>query len=419
MKKLTKFIFVLCFLLSSATLGAVGYFEVQIGDSYSVYKDNDFCIGDGKALVCTKTDQTVAVTKNGSVSVNGYRSKISLFGVIPIKSVNVTEADECEVAVLGTPFGIRMFTEGVLVVGYSDIETQNGIKNPAVEAGIKTGDIILKVNGKCVENNNDVQNIIRARKSQMTEFLIKRNNKQFTVKLAPLLSKTDNVYKIGIWIRDSSAGIGTLTFYEPKSDVAAGLGHGICDADTGDLVPVDHGQFVGAEIVGIKKSTEDSTGELQGMFSGGVIAEIQKNDITGVYGKVSGQIECDNVLEIALKQEVKVGKAQILTTLDDGQPKVYDCLIKKVYHNDSSKIKNMVIEVTDPELIKKTGGIVQGMSGSPIIQNGKLVGAVTHVFLNNCRQGYGIFAENMLETAQSVGTGVLDRPQKEYLKDAS
>ncbi len=416
MKKLAKILFAICFLLASVTLGSVGYFEAQIGDNYSVFKGDELVLGEGETLVCTKTDQTLAVTKNGSTSVNGYKAKISLFGIVPIKSVNVTEANECEVAVLGTPFGIRMFTEGVLVVGYSDVETQNGIKNPAQEAGIKTGDIILKINGKCVENNNDVQNIIRARKSQMTEFLIKRNNKQFTVKLAPLLSKTDNVYKIGIWIRDSSAGIGTLTFYEPRSGVAAGLGHGICDADTGELVPVDHGQFVGAEIVGIKRASGDMTGELQGIFSGGVIAEIQKNDITGVYGKVSGKIESDNVLEIALKQEVKVGKAQILTTLDDGEPKVYDCLIKKVYHNDSSKIKNMVIEVNDPELIKKTGGIVQGMSGSPIIQNGKLVGAVTHVFLNNCRQGYGIFAENMLETAQSVGQGLAPA---EKIKDAS
>ena len=416
MKKILKFLFVICFMLSAVTLGAVGYYEAQIGDSYSVFKGNELVLGEGEALVCTKTDQTVAVTKNGSTSVNGYKARISLFGIVPIKSVNVTEAAECEVAVLGTPFGIRMFTEGVLVVGYNDVETENGIKNPASDAGIKTGDIILKINGKSVENNNDVQNIIRSRKSQPTIFLMKRNNKQFTVTLTPILSKTDNVYKIGIWIRDSSAGIGTLTFYEPKSGVAAGLGHGICDADTGELVPCESGQFVGAEIVGIKRASGDMTGELQGMFSGGVIAEIQKNDITGVYGKVSGQIESDNVLEIALKQQVKVGKAQILTTLDNGQPKVYDCLIKKVYHNDSSKIKNMVIEVTDPELLQKTGGIVQGMSGSPIIQNGKLIGAVTHVFLNNCRQGYGIFAENMLETAQGVGQGLAPA---EKIKDAS
>lgn len=411
MKKLTKIIFTLCFLLSSATLGTIGYFEAQIGDSYSVFKGTDFRIGDGETLVCTKTETTVEATKSGSYSVNGYKAKVSLFGVIPIKSVNVTEADECEVVVLGTPFGIRMFTEGVLVVGYSDVATENGIKNPAIEAGIKTGDIILKINGKSVENNAEVQKIIKSGEGKSTEILIKRDNKQLSVKLTPTLCKTDNAYKIGIWIRDSSAGIGTLTFYEPKSGVAAGLGHGICDADTGELVPCESGQFVGAEIVGIKKSTEDSTGELQGMFSGGVIAEIQKNDVTGVYGKASGQIDGDNILEIALKQEVKVGNAKILTTLDNGQPKTYDCQIKKVYYNDSSKIKNMVIEVTDPELLKKTGGIVQGMSGSPIIQNGKLIGAVTHVFLNNCRQGYGIFAENMLETVQNVAN--------RQLKDAS
>ena len=241
--------------------------------------------------------------------------------------------------------------------------------------------------------------------------MIKRNESQFSVKLTPIYSNTDKVYKIGIWIRDSSAGIGTLTYYDPETNVVAGLGHGICDTDTGELVPCESGQFVGAEIVGIKKSSKDVTGELQGVFSGGVTAEIACNEMTGVFGFANKPIASANTMEIALKQEIKQGKAQILTTLDGGQPQYYDCVIKKVYHNDSSKIKNMVIEVTDPDLIAKTGGIVQGMSGSPLIQNGKLIGAVTHVLVDDPTKGYAIFAENMLETAQSVA--------EQQLKEAS
>jgi stage IV sporulation protein B len=181
-------------------------------------------------------------------------------------------------------------------------------------------------------------------------------------------------------------------------------------------VPCESGQFVGAEIVGIEKSSKEVTGELQGVFSGGTKAEIVCNDQTGVFAYANSPVSSENVVNIALKQEIKQGKAQILTTVDGKGPQYYDCIIKKVYHNDSSKIKNMIIEVTDPELLQKTGGIVQGMSGSPIIQNGKLIGAVTHVFVNDPTKGYGIFAENMLETAQGVGQGLAPA---EKIKDAS
>ncbi len=415
MKKIIKIIYFLCACFSVVTLSAVGYFETKVGDFYCVTSGHELVLYDGEMLSCKTVEPTVTVGKSGSVSVNGYTARVSLFGLIPVKNVNVTETAETQVAVLGTPFGIKMFTEGVLVVGYSDVETDGGLINPARESGIKKGDIILRINGINVNTNSDVQSIIKSRKGQLTEFIIKRDQKEFALTLTPVLSKNDNVYKIGVWIRDSSAGIGTLTFYEPKSKVTAGLGHGICDTDTGELVPVDYGQFVEAKIVGIKKASNETTGELQGVFSGGVIAEITANSMTGVYGECCGQIQSANVMEIALKQEVKVGKAQILTTLDDDGPKLYDCEIKKVYHNDSSKIKNMVIEVTDQDLINKTGGIVQGMSGSPIIQNGKLIGAVTHVFLNNCRQGYAIFAENMLESARSA----VSDASISYLKRAS
>lgn len=412
MKKFIKLLFSICLLFSSISLLAVGYFDNIIGDTYNVVKGSELIIDNTYNIVSARSENLISVGKNGTQSIGGHRANISIFGIIPIKTVSVIEVKSIEICVLGTPFGIKMFTEGVLVVGYSDIDTDDGVKNPSKDAGIRKGDTILKINGKDVQNNSDVQNIIRSTNGKAIDVLIKRNESQFSVKLTPIYSNTDKVYKIGIWIRDSSAGIGTLTYYDPETNVVAGLGHGICDTDTGELVPCESGQFVGAEIVGIKKSSKDVTGELQGVFSGGVTAEIACNEMTGVFGFANKPIASANTMEIALKQEIKQGKAQILTTLDGGQPQYYDCVIKKVYHNDSSKIKNMVIEVTDPDLIAKTGGIVQGMSGSPIIQNGKLVGAVTHVLVDDPTRGYAIFAENMLETAQQVA-------DEKALKDAS
>ncbi len=401
MKKLTNFLFSICLLFSVTSLSAVGYLDTKIAENYYVTEEESLNFY-GLPLECKATDMDVSVGLKNSTSVNGYKTKVSLFGVIPVKTVNVTKTKTTEVAVLGTPFGLKVYTEGVLVVGFSDVETKNGTENPAKNCGIKVGDVILSVNGKNVTSNTGMQNEISKIKGQACELVVKREGKEFTVKLTPVLSKSDKTYKIGLWIRDSSAGIGTLTFFSPELNVVAGLGHGICDTDTGELVPFESGEFVNAEIVGIKKASGKTSGELQGVFASGEIAELKENDITGVYGSTENISTAVSTLKIALKQEVKVGKAQIMTTLDDEGVKVYECKIEKVYHNDSSKIKNMVIKITDNELLQKTGGIVQGMSGSPIIQNGKLIGAVTHVFVNDCTSGYGIFAENMLETAQGI-----------------
>lgn len=401
MKRLVKVLFFALLAFSCAAFSGVAYYENSLADNYCVASGDTLSLN-YPFLSCSAGSDTLAVGKNKQTAVSGESITVKLFNLIPVKTVNVTTVEDTEVLVLGKPFGLKMFTEGVLVVGFSDIETENGTVNPSTDAGIKKGDIILQLNGTAVESNSEVQTIVKNNKEKPISVLIKRNEETFTVSITPKLSKNDNSYKIGLWIRDSSAGIGTLTFYDPNNDVLAGLGHGICDTDTGELLPCERGQFVGAEIVGVKKSTSKTTGELQGVFAGGQIAEISDNDITGVYGT-----DCENGIDgvampIGLKQEVTLSKAQILTTLDDGEPKYYECVIKKVYHNDSSKIKNMVIQVTDKELLEKTGGIVQGMSGSPIIQNGKLIGAVTHVFIDNPEKGYGIFAENMLETALSV-----------------
>ena len=415
MKKLTKILALICFLFSVTSLSSVAYFGNQIADSYYVAEQDTLSFS-GMPLECRAETNDVSVGLKNNTSVNGYKTQVSLFGIIPIKNVTVTETKQTEVVILGSPFGLKIYTEGVLVVGFSDVETENGTVNPAKDCGIMVGDAVLSVNGKAVTSNSEMQKEISKSKGKACELAVKRGQEQFTVSLTPAISKSDKTCKIGLWIRDSSAGIGTLTFYSPELKVVAGLGHGICDTDTGELVPFKNGEFVNAEIIGVKKATNKTAGELQGVFSNGEIAELKENDITGVYGitdNISGGV---NVMKIALKQEVEVGKAQIITTLDDEGPMVYNCEIEKVYHNDSSKIKNMVIKITDEELLKKTGGIVQGMSGSPLIKNGKLIGAVTHVLVDDSCKGYGIFAENMLETAQSVGQGLAP---VEKIKDAS
>ncbi len=410
MQKLTKFLFIICLFFSLLSLSSVAYFGMQIADIYYVTADDTLSLS-GLPVQCRAQTEDVTVNSKSSTSVSGNKTRVLLFGIIPIKTVSVTEIASTEVAVLGQPFGLKIYTEGVLVVGFSDVESEKGVQNPARDCGVKVGDVILSVNGKAVTSNSQMQSIVADSKGKCCELKLKRDEKEYSVSLTPVLSKSDKTYKIGLWIRDSSAGIGTMTFYSPELNVVAGLGHGICDTDTGELVPFETGELVNAEIIGVKKATEKTSGELQGVFASGKIGELAKNDITGVYGSAETVIGGETAMEIALKQEVEVGKAQILTTLDDGGPKVYNCRIEKVYHNDSSKIKNIVIKVTDDELLKKTGGIVQGMSGSPLLQNGKLIGAVTHVLVNDPTKGYAIFAENMLETARSV-------EQSQKLKDA-
>ncbi len=401
MKKAVKILFVFAFLICTCIFGTVIYYANSLSDSYCILEGESLVFSEQKYITCDK-DSAVLVQKNGSSTVGGYSADVKLLGVIPIKTVQVNVADESEVLVLGTPFGIKIYTEGVLVVGFCDVDTKNGNQNPAVDAGIKVGDSILKINGKAVSGNTEVQNIISASGGATLELLVKRGSDTFTTTVTPVLSISDKRYKTGLWIRDSSAGIGTMTFFSPSLNVTAGLGHGICDTDTGSLLPLLKGEFLDAEIVGIKKSSNKATGELKGVFSGGAFSQFALNDITGVFGCECAKISGGTVYPVAMKQEITTGQATVITTVDGEGPKSYTIEIEKVYHKDDSKIKNMVIKITDPELLEKTGGIVQGMSGSPIIQNGKLIGAITHVFVGDSTKGYAIFAENMLETAQNV-----------------
>ena len=340
-----------------------------------------------------------------------FEVQLKLFGVIPFSTTNVQIIDNMQVEVLGQPFGMKIYTDGVYVIESSDIMTESGKINPAKKAGIRVGDYIKSVNGKRVSCNEDLLQIITESNGQTLKVEVTRGEKNFCCNVTPVIEKDTSIYRIGIWVRDSSAGVGTLTFYDPTSNVVCGLGHGICDSDTQSILEIESGELLKAEILSVVKGAAGSPGALKGKLTYDSIADIKLNCALGVYGVLKQKISSQNLVKIALKQEVKNGNAQILCTVSGTAPKLYDCKIKRA-GDTGSKEQNLIVTITDKELIEITGGIVQGMSGSPILQDGKLVGALTHVLVNDSQVGYGIYAENMLEVAQSVA-------EEKQLKEAS
>ena len=402
-KKIIKPIFTAASLLSTAVLTLAYLFGNHLPDHFQVVEGGSLTF-QHMPVRAVYNDSALSQAELGDTALAGseYSVDLKLFGIIPVKEAQVDVVGEMYVVPSGTTFGIKILTEGVLVVGMSDVDGQEGLSNPAKNAGIKEGDIILSIDGQTVSSNEDVAAVIEKSEGRSLRMELQRDNMTFTVAFTPVLSATENKYKAGLWVRDSSAGIGTLTFYDPATGIAAGLGHGICDVDTGDLLPLSSGELVGAKIHNVVKGKVGSPGELRGQFTDGTLGNLLMNGETGVYGRTADLSTGGQWMKIAMKQEVETGPAQILTTIDDGEPRLYDCEIEKVHFNDESLTQNMVIRVTDPELLETTGGIVQGMSGSPIIQNDCLVGAVTHVFVNDPTKGYGIFAENMYNSAKSV-----------------
>lgn len=334
----------------------------------------------------------------------GMSFNLQLFNSIPIKQINVKEIDEISVMPSGEPFGIKIITDGVLVVGESEINTKNGSVRPYKDAGIQSGDILISINNKKVLSNNDIKAIVSKSGGKQLNIKFMSNGSFKEGVMQPAFCVDDNSYKIGIWVRDSSAGVGTMTFVVPQKSVFAGLGHGVYDVDTGEVLPIRKGEILDVDIVSIDKSHNGSPGQLNGVFKDNEpLGEIVVNSNIGIYGKLNSQhFFNENLMPMKFKQEIKKGKAQIMTTLDSGKPQLFDINILNIDYDKNKKDRNMIIEVTDDKLLQKTGGIVQGMSGSPIIQDGKLVGAVTHVFVNNTKKGYAIFAENMLNMAKFV-----------------
>ena len=301
----------------------------------------------------------------------------------------------------GMPFGVKFSTEGVLVVGFCDVDAEGGTVNPAYAAGLRTRDVITTLDGKQIVDAADFGNMIAKSGAAPLTLTYTRGGKSYQTTLTPAKSVSENRYKTGLWVRDSGAGIGTVTFIEPNTGAFGGLGHGICDSESGALVSMTRGVVSGVTISGVQKGISGKPGELKGYFGTSKTGTLLQNTDCGVFGIFSkipttGQ----KPLPIAYRGELREGDAHIWCTLDSTGPCKYGIRISDIDKNATGS-KCFTIKVTDPALIEKTGGIVQGMSGSPIIQNGKLVGAVTHVLINDPTTGYGIFIENMLNAAQA------------------
>lgn len=357
----------------------------------------------------SKNEETILTASNinkQQISKTGVdKLNLNLFGGIKVKDVNVSVMPKTTVIPIGTAIGMKLYTKGVLVVGVSQVNTDNNEKiKPYENSGIEQGDTILEVNNNEVTNTNELIQEVNDSNGNPVKIKYLRNNQTKETSITPV--KSDNQYKIGLWVRDAAAGIGTLTFYEPSTNSFMALGHGISDIDTEKIVDIANGELITANILSIQKGAKGAPGEVKGTIdTGNKIGDISKNTNLGVYGRVTNKNYLSmeqQEMEVATRSQIKEGKAQIICQLDNEGQKSYEIEIEKIYSMNNQDNKSMLIKVTDKELISKTGGIIQGMSGSPVIQDGRFVGAVTNVLVNDPTQGYAIFADMMIKQMRST-----------------
>ena len=376
------------------------YMQKQLPDRYSVVAGEEITFASAYPIRMVQREETQPSDLAGS----SYQMDLKLLGTIPVKTVEVNVVDRKLVTVSGAPFGIKMFTDGLMVVGMSDIPTTGGRVNPAKAAGLEIGDVIKTFNGQKLATNEQLAELMLENGSGPVRVEVERDGSPFSTSIQPVRSTGDDQYRLGVWVRDSSAGIGTLTYLDQNSGLFTGLGHAVCDVDTGEVMPLSNGEVVPARITGCKRGEAGTPGELKGKFTEELpLGVLSANTETGVYGLLrSRTLYLGEEMPLAMKHEVQTGKAYIYTTVEGTQPKRYEIEIEKLSLGEDENGQNMVLHVTDPELLRRTGGIVQGMSGSPIIQNGMLVGSVTHVFVKDPTRGFGVFAENIQNNANNM-----------------
>ena len=408
--KRLKNAFRIIFVVMLVGIALLGVYDFIIPENLSVFSDDtDFLSAENINLpfVSANIDSISASkqvdSKTDSVAfVRSLSAETRVFGVVPLKKVTVDVYDEIKLIPGGMPFGVKLYTDGIIVVGINEVECESGKKSPATDCGLKLRDVITGVNGSPVNTADEVSSAIEQSGGNPVSLTVRRGGETLSLQITPVFSKTDNLYRAGLWLRDSTAGIGTITFISPENNTFAGLGHGICDVDTGELLPLRKGVVVDVTIKSITKGLVGSPGELNGYFSPGKIGSLVGNTTCGVYGMLSDLPETSHseALHIGLKNEVKLGECTIFCTVNDKLDKYTAEIVKLCNKNEEQK--NFVIKITDKRLLDATGGIVQGMSGSPIIQNNKLVGAITHVLVNDPAKGYGIFIENMLKNMPEI-----------------
>lgn len=404
MKKLKKFaifIFLLLFYIyiCNITLLPSSYIMMQ-GETFQIPMFFGLSLQKNNSNVTLQTASPLNKTKVnevGKIDLN-----LSLFQLLTVKNIQVNVIPKTTVVPVGAAIGMKLYTDGVLVVGMSEIEG----KKPYENSGIQEGDRIIQINQNDIDNTEDLMQVVNECNGQ--EIVVKyiREEETITTSMKPV-KDGENQYKLGLWVRDAAAGVGTMTFYEPSTKMFATLGHGIFDIDTSDLIKIENGELVTTNILSISKGEKGKPGEIRGTIeSGYTIGEISKNTNFGVFGVLTKpsylSIAEENAIEVCLREEIQTGKAQIICELENGKSEYYDIEIQKLFLNNNQDNKSMLIKVTDKRLLEKTGGIIQGMSGAPIIQNGKFVGAVTHVLVNDPTMGYGVFADIMLKQMKEV-----------------
>ncbi len=326
-----------------------------------------------------------------------YNLAVTLFDKIKVKEISVNVMEPIEVVPIGRAIGMKLYTEGVLVVGKSEVEGKTSYE----ESDIQEGDRIVEINHQAIQSTQDLIQKVENSNGEKLVVTYQREDIEKETTLTPIKTE-DNLYKIGLWVRDAAAGIGTLSFYDPATGDCIALGHGIMDIDTQDLIQIAKGNIITTKILSIKKGKNGNPGEVKGTIDSGTdIGTVTKNTEFGVVGKITNKsafgLKDEDKVQVALRSEIQEGKAEILSQLEDGGNKRYEIEIKKIYRNNNEDNKSFLIKVTDEELLQKTGGIVQGMSGSPILQNGKLIGVVTNVLVNDPTSGYGVFADLMIK----------------------
>lgn len=394
-KKYRKFLwYALVGSLLSLFILIYGTMKDHIPDEIFVYADEETDWETFFQEPLISYDETVEVSQNGS-----YQIRCKWLGVLPLKTIKVHTVEKQEVLVSGSPVGIYMETKGVLVIDSGEITDREGIRRTPAEHIIQSGDYICEIDGKVLTGKRQLMQLVRENQGEPMELQVIRHQETIKLEMTPVETE-DGSYKLGIWVRDNIQGIGTLTYVEPNGTFGA-LGHGISDADTGERLEISDGDLYRADILSIRKGTAGTPGELRGVINyreENRIGTICGNSQYGIRGQMEPGKYTESMKKIptGLKQEIQTGKAEIRCDIGDGI-REYQCEILEIDSNARDTNKCFVLRITDDDLLSRTGGIVQGMSGSPVLQNGKLIGAITHVFVNDPTKGYGIFIENMME----------------------
>ena len=330
-------------------------------------------------------------TSTSSLGESSIKKVNVTLGGIKVKQVNVTILPEVEVIPIGKIVGLKLYTSGILVVGINE--------NILNESDIKEGDAIISINNEKVESIENIKSIVE--KSNGEDLLVKyiRDNDEILVSTISPVKTEDNSYKLGLWVKEGATGVGTISFYNPETNDFAALGHGVYDKDTGELLKIEEGSLLNSKVISISKGEYGMPGEIKGaLIEDDKLGDIEKNTEFGIYGSLNiNNISSNDKIKVASRSEIKKGLAYILCSIDGNEPKEYEIEIENINIENNINNRSMKIRITDEELIEKTGGIICGMSGCPIIQNGKLIGVVTNVLVNNSEVGYGVFADLMLK----------------------